>query len=139
MLFMRYVGKLTAELELYAGDPLDVARGQRIFTEATNARTGFRYDPRAWQYDRDAAFYSADYLRAWLAEAAVDQRLRERFGERWWATRDAGDWLREQWRRGWAPEAEETVAEVGGRPWSGDALLTRIEGHLPGGRQRATV
>jgi hypothetical protein len=139
MLFMRYVGKLSAELELYAGDPLDPVRGQRVYAGTTGARTGFRYDPRAWQFDRDPGYYSADYLRAWLAEAAVEERLRERFGERWWASREAGTWLREQWRRGWAPEAEETVAEVGGRPWSGDALLERLERRLPGGRVGAPV
>jgi hypothetical protein len=136
MLYMRYVGKLTNELELYAGDPLDAGRGRAIYATVPTARTGFRYDPRAWQYDRDPGFYSADYLRAWLAEAALDRSLRERFGERWWASRDAGAWLREQWRRGWAPEAEEIVAETGGRPWSGEALLERW---LPGGRVRASV
>jgi hypothetical protein len=139
MLFMRYVGKLTAELDLYAGDPLDVARGQRIFTTATTARTGFRYDARTWQFDRDPGYYSADYLRAWLAEAALDQRLRAWFGERWWAAPEAGAWLREQWRRGWEPEAEEIVDEAGGRPWSGDALLERLERRLPGGRMPQSV
>jgi hypothetical protein len=132
MLFMRYVGKLTYELELYAGDPLDAARGRRIYASAAGARTGFRYDPRAWQFDRDAAFYSADYLRAWLAEAALDRRLRAWFGDRWWAEPEAGAWLCEQWRRGWGPEAEEVVDDVGERPWSGDALLERIERWLPG-------
>jgi len=136
MMFMRYVGKLTAELELYTGDPLDVARGQRVYASATTARTGFRYEPRAWQYDRDAGFYSADYLRAWLAEAALDLRFQEWFGERWWANPEAGAWLREQWRRGSAPEAEETVRETGGSPWSGGALLTRLERRLPGASLR---
>ncbi|HXM54879.1 MAG TPA: hypothetical protein VOB72_05775 [Candidatus Dormibacteraeota bacterium] len=125
MLFMRYVGKLGNELELYAGDPLDAARGRAIYVSRLSAPTGFRYDGRAWQYDRDPGFYSADYLRAWLAEASLERSLRERFGERWWASRDAGAWLREQWRKGWAPEAEEVVGETGGRPWSGDALLER--------------
>jgi hypothetical protein len=139
MLFMRYVGKLSAELELYAGDPLDAARGRRVYEAATTARTGFHYDPRAWQFDRDAAYYSADYLRAWLAEAALDRRLRAWFGERWWAAPEAGAWLREQWRRGSAPDAEEVVEESGGLPWSGDALLERVERKLPGGRLRQSV
>ncbi len=131
MLFMRYVGKLTAELDLYAGDPLDVERGRRIYAGTTTERTGFLYDPRGWQFDRDPGFYSADYLRAWLAEAALDRWLRESFGQRWWANREAGQWLREQWRRGWEPEAEETVVEIGATPWSGGALLQRLERRLP--------
>jgi hypothetical protein len=139
MLFTRYVGKLTAELELYSGDPLDAARGQRVYAGTLSARTGFEYDRRAWQFDRDPGYYSADYLRAWLAEAALEQRLRERFGERWWASRETGDWLREQWRRGWKPEAEDLVAEVGGQPWSGRALLERLEWRLPGDRLPQSV
>lgn len=51
--------------------------------------------------------------------------------ERWWATAEADEWLRQQWRRGWEPEAEDTVAEMGGKPWSGDALLERLEHRLP--------
>jgi hypothetical protein len=125
MLFTRFVGKLANELELYAGDPLDTARGRAIYQATLSERTGFRYDAREWQFDRYPGYSSADYLRAWLAEAEVARWLRRTFGERWWAVRDAGDWLREQWRRGWTPDAEEIVAETGGRPFSGDALLER--------------
>jgi hypothetical protein len=130
MLFMRYVGKLGCELDLYAGDPLDVSRGRALFAAVTSARSGFVYDARAWQFDRDPGFYSADYLRAWMAQAELELRLRAQFGERWWASREAGQWLRGQWRAGCAPEAEETVAEMGGRPWSGNALLRRLEQRL---------
>jgi hypothetical protein len=130
MLFMRYVGKLACELDLYAGDPLAAARGRRLFASVLSARTGFAYDARAWQFDRDPGFYSADYLRAWLAQAELELRLRDRLGDRWWASREAGQWLRAQWRRGCEPEAEEIVAEMGGHPWSGTALLRRLEERL---------
>jgi hypothetical protein len=130
MMFTRYSAKLELELELYAGDPLDKERGRSLYEQVPRRPTGFLYDPRWWQFDRDAAFYSADYLRAWLAQAEVERLLRERFGERWWASRDAGNWLPRQWRRGCEPEAEETVAELGGRPWSGDALLVSFEQRL---------
>ena len=133
MLFVRYVGKLEVELELYAGDPLDAVRGEHLYANRLTSRTGFAYDRRAWQFDRDAGFYSADYLRAWLAEAALERSLRKRFGERWWASHQAGDWLQLQWRRGWQPEAEQTVTEMGGKAWSGDALLERLERRLPVG------
>jgi len=131
MLFTRYVGKFSSELELYWGDPLDPERGQRLYVRGLTERTGFKYDPRAWQFDRDPGFYSADYLRAWMAEAALEQRLRGRFGERWWASRDAGRWLRRQWLLGSRPEAEETVAGMGGKAWSGEALLGVLARRLP--------
>src|SRR5215467_2088947 len=131
MLFTRYVGKFVCELELYRGDPLDPARGQDLYVRELNRRTGFRYDPRAWQFDRDPGFYSADYLRAWMAEATLEHRLRERFGERWWASKEAGQWLRRQWLLGSQPEAEETVAQMGGKPWSGEHLLGVLKRRLP--------
>ena len=131
MLFTRYVGKFVCELELYRGDPLDPARGRHLYVRELNERTGFRYDPRAWQFDRDPGFYSADYLRAWMAEATLEQRLRGRFGECWWASRDGGQWLRRQWLLGSEPDAEETVAQMGGKPWSGEDLLEVLERRLP--------
>jgi hypothetical protein len=52
------------------------------------------------------------------------------FGERWWANAEAGHWLRDQWRKGSIPEAEEVVAAVGGKPWSGDALIGAVRDRL---------
>ncbi len=132
MMFTRYTAKLAYELELFGGDPLDRERGRRLYHELPSRTTGFAYDERWWQYDRDDAFYSADYLRAWLAQADVERRLRQRFGERWWADPAAGAWLQRQWSRGCEPEAEETVAELGGRPGSGEALLAMFRERLEG-------
>jgi hypothetical protein len=135
MMFVRYCGKLGYELELFAGDPLDAARGGSLYSSHLSRRTGFRYGPEAWQFDRDPGFYSADYLRAWLAQSTFQQRLAEMFGQRWWADAKAGLWLREQWRKGSIPEAEETVADIGGKPWSGEALTEvfreRLQGAAP--------
>ena len=130
MMFVRYCGKLAYELELFAGDPLDRDRGRELYATMLSARTGFRYAPAAWQFDRDPGFYSADYLRAWLAESAFKRQLIDMFGKRWWTDPRTGHWLRERWRKGSLPEAEETVAEVGGKPWSGDALIGAIAARL---------
>jgi hypothetical protein len=130
MMFVRYCAKFAYELELYAGDPLHVERGRALYSRVMSERTGFRYGPEAWQFDRDAGFYSADYLRAWLAESAFQQRLEAMFGPRWWANPKTGAWLREQWSKGSIPEAEETVAAVGGQPWSGEALVGTVRERL---------
>jgi hypothetical protein len=130
MMFMRYCGKLANELELFSGDPLDRARGHELYARTMSERTGFRYGPDPWQFDRDPGLYSADYLRAWLAQSALRQRLVEMFGARWWASEESGRWLRNQWRKGSMPEAEETVAQVGGKPWSGDALIAAVHERL---------
>jgi hypothetical protein len=130
MMFIRYAAKFAYELELYAGDALDVERGRRLYSQTLSAGTGFVYDARCWQFDRDPGLYSADYLRAWLAQSALELKLRDMFGDRWWANREAGAWLRRQWQQGSLPEAEETIAAVGGTPWSGDALLSIFEERL---------
>ena len=130
MVFSRYVGKLEYELDLYASDPLDSARGPEIYRQRLSQRSGFAYDPRQWQFDRDPGLYSADYLRAWLAEAALEERLEATFGEHWWSHPESGDWLRNQWRLGWKPEAEEVVEQMGGVPGSGAALLRRFAARL---------
>ncbi len=122
MMFVRYSRKLAYELALYSGDPLDAGRGRALYASTLSETSGFKYDPRGWQFDRDPGFYSADYLRAWLASSALDRSLRARFGEDWWRSDEAGRWLAGQWRKGSLPEAEETVAEAGGEPWSGSAL-----------------
>jgi hypothetical protein len=87
-----------------------------------NRLTTFYAEASAPVHDEQVPFYTAQ---------AQERSLRGRFGERWWATAEAGEWLRQQWRRGWEPEAEDTVAEMGGKPWSGDALLERLEHRLP--------
>jgi hypothetical protein len=130
MMFVRYCAKLAYELELYAGDPLDRERGRHLYARTLSEATGFRYGPAPWQFDRDPGFYSADYLRAWLAESAFQRQLAEMFGKRWWTNPETGRWLRDQWRKGSLPEAEETVASVGGKPWSGDALIGAISERL---------
>jgi Zn-dependent M32 family carboxypeptidase len=38
--------------------------------------------------------------------------LRERFGERWFARREAGEWLRGLWRHGQRLTADELLAET---------------------------
>jgi hypothetical protein len=137
MMFFRLNAKFAYELDLFEGDPLDRDRGRGIYSQVLSSRTGFGYDPRGWQFDRDEGFYSADYLRAFMASAALVQRLEAQFGRPWWRHSSAGQWLRERWRLGWEPEAEETVEESGGPPWSGEPLLEVFKGKLAAGAGRA--
>jgi hypothetical protein len=132
MMYIRLTAKLAYELQLYEGDPLDRNRGRQLYSEVLTTRTGFIYDPRPWQFDRDDAFYSADYSRAHFASAALNRRLTAMFGSPWWASRKAGQWLQEHWQRGWVPEAEDMVAEAGGAPGSGAALAEVFRGRLGG-------
>ena len=109
----RYAAKLGYELLLH-GDGADDLPGEyaRRLTDAVHVEW-----PRAnWLADVDAFFYVARYLRAWALERRMAAVLSERFGERWWAERAAGDLLREIWSRGQRAHGEELLAELGDEP-----------------------
>jgi hypothetical protein len=59
----------------------------------------------------DPGFYVACYLRAWALETHWRRALRERFGERWFASAEAGAWLRGLWSHGQHLDADELLAE----------------------------
>ena len=54
----------------------------------------------SWLADVDGGFYAACYLRAWALETRWRAALRERFGPRWFASPEAGRWLRSLWSHG---------------------------------------
>ena len=67
-----------------------------------------------WLSDVDPFFYAARYLRAWAFETHLRRLLRERFGESWFAEREAGELLRSLWREGQARGADELLASLTG-------------------------
>jgi len=80
----------------------------------------------SWLADVDPAFYVACYLRAWALETHLRAHLRERFGERWFAQREAGDALRALWRDGQRLSAEELLGELTGAELDFGALLADL-------------
>ena len=69
--------------------------------------------PRAsWLADVDGGFYAACYLRAWALETRWRAALEERFGPSWFASPEAGEWLRSLWRHGQRLDAAELLAET---------------------------
>ena len=109
----RYAAKLGYELVLHGGGDGDLpGEYARRLSEATHVEW-----PRAtWLADVDAFFYVARYLRAWALERRMAAVLRERFGERWWTSTEAGALLREIWSRGQRAHGEELLAELGEEP-----------------------
>ena len=74
--------------------------------------TRVRWSPASWLADVDAAFYVACYLRAWALETRWRAALRERFGRRWFESREAGAWLRSLWAQGQRLGGAELLAET---------------------------
>ena len=76
--------------------------------------------------DIDPGFYVNAYLRAWAFEAQLRSYLREKFGNAWFASRDAGSLLQELWGEGQRMNADEMLKEVTGATIEMEAVAERI-------------
>jgi hypothetical protein len=74
----------------------------------------------------DSGFYVSSYLRSWAFESQLRDSLRERFGNEWFARREAGSLLRELWAEGQKPTADELLKEVAGSEVELSAVHDRI-------------
>jgi len=108
----RYSAKLLYELELHA--VADVTQMRSRYVEILGG--ALRIDPSPTDYlaDIDSGFYVSSYLRSWAFEAQLRDHLRERYGDEWFAKREAGSLLRELWSLGQSVTAEELLKDVTG-------------------------
>ena len=126
----RYSAKLLYELEFYrAADPTDM-RGRYVELLGD----ALKITPSAASYlaDIDPGLYCTEYLRSWAFEAQLRDYLRTRFGNAWFARRDAGELLRELWSEGQARRADDMLEEVTGSRVEMAALEDRIRESLRG-------
>ena len=125
LLFRRYEAKLRYELDFwgrFADDGGDPEVYERLLTDAT----GIRYRRDNYLSDMDAGFYSADYLRAWIRSAQLQEHLRKEVGEDWWRNRQTGTLLAELFREGTKPSSEEIAARIGFEPLDCSPLLREL-------------
>jgi hypothetical protein len=111
VLLRRYSAKLAYELDLHGGSA-DLAWMPERYSEQLGKALRVPWPRASWLADVDDGFYAACYLRAWALETHWRAALEERFGERWFARRDAGEWLRELWRQGQRLNADELLGEA---------------------------
>jgi hypothetical protein len=111
MTVRRYVAKLAYEYQLHLGG--DIAGLAVVYAELQTQATKFKTEPTEFLFDLDDSFYSASYLRAWALEVALREHLKTRFGTRWWASRRAGDLLKQMWETGDRHTADEMASQVG--------------------------
>jgi hypothetical protein len=124
----RYAAKLLYELELHAADDLDALRPR--YVELLGDAVKVEPSPSDFLGDVDPGFYCTSYLRSWAVEAQIRDHLRERFGEDWFARREAGSLLRELWELGQQPTADELVRDVTGGGLELGAVEDRIRAGL---------
>jgi hypothetical protein len=61
----------------------------------------------------DEGFYGVNYLEAWFLAAQIRRVLVERFGERWWSSTEAGDFLKDLWGYGAELPPDEIARMIG--------------------------
>ena len=121
LMLRRYAAKIAYEVQLHGDDgDLDTMRSR--YAELLGGATRVGWDKRTWLSDVDPGFYVACYLRAWALEARWRHALQDRFGERWYESRAAGEWLRELWRDGQRLDGDELLAQTLGEELSLTAL-----------------
>jgi hypothetical protein len=123
-LVRRYCAKLIYEVELHSTEDVTAMRGR--YVELLADALGVEPSDTDYLADVDEAFYASEYLRAWAFEAQLRTYLREKFGNAWFARRDAGSLLRELWSEGQKHTADELLREVTGETLELEAAGDRI-------------
>lgn len=121
MMLRRYLGKFIHEYEMFAKKGLAV--GPAHYAKTLEKTTGFLYKKTNWLVDMDGGFYSAEYLRAWIAAAQIEHYLLRKFGKKWFSNRRAGEFLRKLYARGVQDEVEDVVGRLGYQPWDMSFLI----------------
>jgi len=124
----RYVAKLYYENRLHLSDDLAAAALQ--YSECQTVATHFKTEPEEFLFDLDDGFYSASYLRAWAFEVSLREYLKTKFGSQWWASKRAGDFLKEIWETGDRYTADEMASQIGVGPISFELLIEEFNSTL---------
>jgi hypothetical protein len=124
----RYCAKLLYELEFHTTDDVETLRPR--YVELLGDALKIEPSPTDFLADIDSGFYVTEYLRSWAFEAQLRAHLRERFGNTWFAKRDAGSLLRELWSEGQRYNADELLSEVTGAELEMEAVAERVREDL---------
>jgi hypothetical protein len=125
VMLRRYSAKIAYEVELH-GPGARMESMPRRYVELLSDRVGVPWPPEQWLSDIDPGFYVACYLRAWALELSWRRALRGRFGERWFLSAEAGEWLLALWRQGQRLGAEELLDEALGESLDFEGLASEL-------------
>jgi hypothetical protein len=115
---------------LAAGGSLSSARER--YGEALAEATRVRPSEAGYLADADDVLSVAARLRALALEVQARDVLKTRYGRRWWASRPAGELLKELWATGHEYSADDLARELGTGAISFDALeVDLVEGLAP--------
>ena len=124
----RYSAKLLYERELYEAADRTAMAGR--YVELLGNALKIEPSPTDYLADVDDHLYCTAYLRSWAFEAQISAYLRGRWGNEWFAQRQAGSLLRELWELGQQPSADELLQDVTGAPIEFESVAEAIRSRL---------
>ena len=128
----RYCGKLMYELRLHSGTDNPAKEYSDILSTILKFKP-VPSDEKRYLDDVDAGFYVADYLRAWFLEAMLKEKLREKYGDKWYFTKEAGDYIRSFMNHGQKLEPDNYAKLLGYGRITSEPLIREIYRMASGG------
>jgi hypothetical protein len=130
----RYAAKLLYEIEFHTADDPTTMRPR--YAELLADALKIAPSPTDYLADMDGGFYVTEYLRSWAFEAQLRDYLRQKFGNDWFAGREAGGLLRELWSLGQRYSADELLEDVTGARLQMVSVADRVREVLPSNGSR---
>ncbi len=108
--FRRLIGSFLYQMELFTTKDLSSIRDRYKYHVERAHQVSFDTDD---YLTFDMELYSAGYLRARMFEIQLRESMVEVFGEGWWKTEEAGNYLRTIFRDGRKSRADDVIRNLG--------------------------
>ena len=123
----RYGAKLKYEMQIHSKG---LEGMDDVYKRTLEGICVFRHPPNHYLADMDDAFYTAQYLRAWIFEAQLRAVLQEKFGEEWFLDPRSGEYVKDFWAYGQKYDVVELAQMIGFSGLDINPLIDEIEEHL---------
>ncbi|MBW1704139.1 MAG: hypothetical protein JRJ86_03120 [Deltaproteobacteria bacterium] len=120
--FRRYAAKFLVEYEMFLSG--DFSNGEP-YAELMASYTGFYYQQESHLFDLVPEFYSLDYVLGWMAEAIMEERLKDILGFKWIFHSETGKILKKWWEKGNRYDIFQFIERNGFGPLGPEVLLRR--------------
>ncbi|MBZ0204386.1 MAG: hypothetical protein K8I03_15335 [Ignavibacteria bacterium] len=124
----RLASKLHYEMKLSSSP--DISESKRYYAKVNTEAMKVEYSSTNYLMDVDPNFYCARYILAWILQAGLQSRLRTSFGEMWFHSKQAGDFLEELWYHGQKYDAQELAKLIGMEHLSTEKILANLRKEL---------
>lgn len=107
----RYCSKLLYEIKLNS-EGIERKSGYE-YKKIMEANMITKHERASFLSDIDPGLYTAEYLEAWFFESQLRSHLIDKFGEEWFTSENALNYLKKIWSRGFEHTVEEIAKEIG--------------------------